>query len=447
MTTNKQRSTFISYSRVNKDFALKLARELKSEGFPIWLDQLDIPAGARWDDEIENALRECGIFMAILTPASIASENAKDEIGYAIDHGKRILPILLEECEIPLRVRRFQYVDFTKMNFSEGVRYAKELLGRLIKEESIPNPVKTPYESSGVENVGSARSKERPTRPSRIKSSRSTSNSAKAVPTDSPRTVKRPFFTGKMVIATILFAAIVIFLIVGTMNLQGKSLDVEQTSSDTPTQVINPTDQPTPTVTAITPTRTANRFYTEEFDGNIDSWTFIPKSGRETEFSRKIEDGKLAIQINPEQDEPWAYLINNAFTYIDVKLEAVVVNNGNNSNGVSLVCRYSDEGWYEFRVSNNGNFSVYAYGPGRTKLIGGSELSNRASTAIKTGRETNVYTAVCKGNELSLEINGTLVETVPAKYDFPEGSIGIGFSAPQDLPVDIEFESVKVSQP
>jgi hypothetical protein len=59
----------------------------------------------------------------------------------------------------------------------------------------------------------------------------------------------------------------------------------------------------------------------------------------------------------------------------------------------------------------------------------------------------NVYTAICKGNELSLEINGILVETVPAKYDFPEGSIGIGFSAPQDLPVDIEFESVKISQP
>jgi len=144
MSTNKQKITFISYSRVNKDFALKLARELKSEGFPIWLDLLDIPAGARWDDEIEWALHECGIFMVILTTASIASENAKDEIGYAIDHGKRILPILLEECEIPLRLRRFQYVDFTKMHFSEGVRYAKELLGRLIKEESLPAPAAVP---------------------------------------------------------------------------------------------------------------------------------------------------------------------------------------------------------------------------------------------------------------------------------------------------------------
>ena len=39
----KQRRTFLSYSRVNKDFAIALAKELKSEGFDVWLDQLDIP--------------------------------------------------------------------------------------------------------------------------------------------------------------------------------------------------------------------------------------------------------------------------------------------------------------------------------------------------------------------------------------------------------------------
>ena len=74
----KQRKTFLSYSRANKDFAIRLARELKSEGFSVWLDQLDIPAGARWDREVEKALKECEIFMIILTPASINSENVKD---------------------------------------------------------------------------------------------------------------------------------------------------------------------------------------------------------------------------------------------------------------------------------------------------------------------------------------------------------------------------------
>ncbi len=137
MSPEKQRLTFISYSRVNKDFALKLAKELRSAGFDIWLDQLDIPTGARWDDALEDALDACKIFMVILTPASISSENVKDEIGYAIDHGKRILPVLLEDTKIPLRLRRFQWVDFTSKSYEEGVEGAKQLLQNLVDTPTI----------------------------------------------------------------------------------------------------------------------------------------------------------------------------------------------------------------------------------------------------------------------------------------------------------------------
>ena len=135
---NKHLQTFISYSREDQQFALKLACELKSANFAVWMDQYDIPTGARWDDEIEKALRECEIFMFIMTPASVASENAKDEMGYAIDHGKHILPVLLEECEIPLRLSRLQYVDFTKKSFNEGIKSAKELLSDMVYEVEAP---------------------------------------------------------------------------------------------------------------------------------------------------------------------------------------------------------------------------------------------------------------------------------------------------------------------
>jgi len=134
----KQRKTFLSYSRANKDFAVKLAKELKAEGFPVWLDQLDIPLGSRWDVEVEKALTESEIFMVIMTQASIQSDNVLDEIGYAIDNGKRFLPVLLEKCNVPLRLRRFQYVDFTDKSFDEGVESAKEVLRTLIAQPTIP---------------------------------------------------------------------------------------------------------------------------------------------------------------------------------------------------------------------------------------------------------------------------------------------------------------------
>ena len=435
MVTEKKRHTFISYSRTNKEFALKLARELKAAGFPVWLDQLDIPTGTRWDDEIEKALRECRIFMVILTPASIASDNAKDEIGYAIDHGKRILPVLLEDCEIPLRLRRFQYVDFTRMNYTEGVRSAKELLARLIEEESAPTVTKIPA------------SKERLTQPAKSRSARSTSSHQKAAPADTAKAIKKPLLTKPIAI----FAGIAVLAIVAFIGAASFLLGMfpfnRQSPTSTPTQEIKLTNTTEPTTIADTPTPTVQGFYTEEFDGNID-WVSFIKTGKENEFRLEPGNGKLAIHISPQKtDEPWAYLINNAFTYPDVKVEVVTINTGNNANGVSLVCRYSDRGWYEFWISNNGNYVIYAFGPGGEVLERGHELVKASSQAIHIGKTENVYTATCKGDQLSLDINGTLVANRDARYDFPEGNIGIGFSSPQNLPVDVEFESVKISAP
>jgi hypothetical protein len=77
--------------------------------------------------------------MIIITPASAKSENVLDEIGYAVDSGKRILPVLLETATLPLRLRRFQYVDFTSKSFDEGIASAKELLRTLIAQPTIPH--------------------------------------------------------------------------------------------------------------------------------------------------------------------------------------------------------------------------------------------------------------------------------------------------------------------
>jgi formylglycine-generating enzyme required for sulfatase activity len=153
----KQRKTFLSYSRANKDFAVKLARELKSEGFAVWLDQLDIPPGARWDAEVEKALTESEVFMVIMTQASTQSDNVLDEIGYAIDNGKRFLPVLLEKCNVPLRLRRFQYVDFTDKSFDEGVESAKELLRTLMAQPTIPKNASTEASQTASEQKAEAR--------------------------------------------------------------------------------------------------------------------------------------------------------------------------------------------------------------------------------------------------------------------------------------------------
>ncbi|MDQ2693587.1 MAG: TIR domain-containing protein, partial [Chloroflexota bacterium] len=354
MAPEKQRHTFISYSRVNKSFALKLARELKEAGFPVWLDQLDIPAGARWDDEIEKALRECGIFLTILTPDSISSENAKDEIGYAIDHGKRILPVLLEECEIPLRLRRFQYVDFTSMNYDQGVTAAKELLSKLVKEQSLPISKKVSV------------NKERPTRPILREAEQAALNRGQTVPAEPAPVSSKPPAKRPAAIYAGLGAVILLILAGGAMFLRGGSPNTSSIPTSEPTRPFTPTAMPSPTAIPDTLTPEAQGFSIQEFNGDeLSQWTFFKKSGREdSEFSHVPNDGKLVVNISVRGTEDWwGYLINESFSADDVKLEVLMTNKGVNTNGVSLVCRYSDQGWYEFWVSNDQSYGIYAFGP------------------------------------------------------------------------------------
>lgn len=111
MTASK---TFFSYAREDSEFAKQLATDLRKAGADIWMDQLDIRAGSRWDVEIEKALQLGECLLVILTPDSVSSHNVSDEISYAFDENKTVIPVLFKECKIPFRLRRLQYADFTK---------------------------------------------------------------------------------------------------------------------------------------------------------------------------------------------------------------------------------------------------------------------------------------------------------------------------------------------
>ena len=130
--------TFISYSRADAEFALKLANDLREAGVNVWLDQLDIPPGARWDRAVETALETCGRLLVILSSTSATSENVQDEIGVAFDNNKPIVPILSEVCEVPMRLRRLQYIDFTK-DYGRGLQTLLAVLKLPIAApESVP---------------------------------------------------------------------------------------------------------------------------------------------------------------------------------------------------------------------------------------------------------------------------------------------------------------------
>lgn len=121
---------FFSYSRQNAEFVIKLATDLKNNGANVWLDQLEIAPGSRWDDSIESALNEAKGLIVVLSHTSVKSQNVLDEVSYAISQEKRIVPLMLENCSIPFRLARFQYIDFTK-NYDTAFQYLLKTLNIL----------------------------------------------------------------------------------------------------------------------------------------------------------------------------------------------------------------------------------------------------------------------------------------------------------------------------
>jgi hypothetical protein len=104
---------FFSYARSDSEFVLKVAKALRNEGRRIWVDQLDIPKGGRWDDEVEKALKASSCLLVVLSPSSTQSQNVLDEVSFALEGKKVVLPILLQSGSIPFRLKRLQYIDFT----------------------------------------------------------------------------------------------------------------------------------------------------------------------------------------------------------------------------------------------------------------------------------------------------------------------------------------------
>ncbi len=223
---------------------------------------------------------------------------------------------------------------------------------------------------------------------------------------------------------------------------------VPSTPSNSATETALP--QATASEPAESPTPTPNPFYVEEFNTDMTTWSnFMTSGDSRMVIPPVIDRGVLPLQLLQVDDKVGQfYLINDAFSYSDVKVEAVVTNRGNNSNGVGLICRYSNVGWYEAQISNSQTFSIYIVDSIGLVSQGYNQVATGTSKAIHSGPSTNVYTLVCKGHTISLFVNNELVgEYQDSSYGLTDGKIGLSIWSPQTLPVIVDVETLTVSAP
>jgi len=89
---------FISYSRKDKDFVRELHTALKSQNRDTWVDWEDIPLTADWWQEITHGIEAADSFLFIISPDSIASDVCNREIEHAIQHNKRLIPVMRRDA-------------------------------------------------------------------------------------------------------------------------------------------------------------------------------------------------------------------------------------------------------------------------------------------------------------------------------------------------------------
>lgn len=183
-------------------------------------------------------------------------------------------------------------------------------------------------------------------------------------------------------------------------------------------------------------------YFHTDFDGGLGSWAYYLTQGREQDFTAQTAGNRLQIDI--QGTDTWVYFLNESSDYTDVRIDTVAENRGNNNNNVSLICRESELGWYEFNIANNGLYYIYWFDDESTNNY--IPLFSGGSRLINMGKDINEYTAICDGEQLTLLINGEEIRTVTHDR-LTSGKVGLSVSSFDFTPVIIEFDYFTASVP
>lgn len=118
-------SLFLCHATEDKAFVDKLISELDKYAYYAWYDKREIFVGDSIVEKIDNGLKETDYLIVVFSAKSVNKPWVKRELNSSLmrqlsSKNITILPILIEECEIPILFRDIKYADFT-ISFENGI--------------------------------------------------------------------------------------------------------------------------------------------------------------------------------------------------------------------------------------------------------------------------------------------------------------------------------------
>src|SRR5436309_3330398 len=146
---------FLSHNSKDKPRVRKLAEELRAAGLRVWLDEWVLKPGDDIYLSIERGLEAARAQVLCLSPTALGSEWVALERSTVLfrdptNAGRRFIPLLLADCELPDALRRYKYVDYrreAKATFDELVvacQFETESALPAPKVEPTKRPVQLP---------------------------------------------------------------------------------------------------------------------------------------------------------------------------------------------------------------------------------------------------------------------------------------------------------------
>jgi hypothetical protein len=126
-STSHIKKIFVSYetqNRLDVEFAQRLAKDLRTRDYEVWLDVASIRPGTDWNKEIESVIELADCMLAVVRPTptntqggrreAAPSEAVRAQLDFARDRRKSIIPILRsgDAGLLPYQLRSLNFVDF-----------------------------------------------------------------------------------------------------------------------------------------------------------------------------------------------------------------------------------------------------------------------------------------------------------------------------------------------
>jgi len=132
---------FLCHTSGDKPAVRDLYHRLRADGIDPWLDEENLLPGQDWQLEIPKALRSSDAAIICLSSRAITKAGyVQKEIRYALDAVDELpegtfslVGVKLEECQIPERLNRWQWINLSEANGYERLRQSLSALAvRLI---------------------------------------------------------------------------------------------------------------------------------------------------------------------------------------------------------------------------------------------------------------------------------------------------------------------------